>query len=334
MKRRNGGGGAATTAAVFGEVLRHHREGAGLTQEELAGKIPCDRSLVARVESGTRVPQEQFVEACDQLLGTGVMFARLRANIDWYPEVSHPDWFKRRAAMDAEAVVLREYQAQVVPGLLQTEDYARALFSRVVRGGDKEVEERLRARMSRQQRFLEPGGPLLVVVLDESSIRTVMQDAAVMRDQCAHLLAVAQRPNVCIQVVPAGDGSVVRPDTSMSLIRLPDGTEWVYSESLDCGHFNNDPAVIARHSQTYDVLRAGALSARESAALIADAMEGYGRDDSMAQEQLQRCQWRELRRSDRTGRSPVEEKQPQRARRRGLHRNSPRYPRFRPRKGQ
>ncbi|WP_229845151.1 helix-turn-helix domain-containing protein [Streptomyces cinnamoneus] len=313
MKRRNGNGGsaAATTAAVFGEVLRHHREVAGLTQEELAGKIPCDRSLVARVEAGSRVPQEQFVQACDQLLGTGVMFERLRGSIDWYPEVSHPDWFKRRVAMDAEAVVLRLYQAQVIPGLLQTEEYASALFARAARGEERgRVEERVRARMSRQQRFLDPDGPLLIALLDESTIRNVVRDAEVMRGECAHLLAMGRQPNVCIQVVRACDGDLIRPKVSMSLIKLPNGEEWLYSESLERGHFNNDPAVIAGQSQTYDVLRADALSARESAALIRDVMEGYGHDDCMEQEQLQR-----------------------RGRRR-LHRNSPRYPRIGPGKGQ
>ncbi|MEU1312379.1 helix-turn-helix transcriptional regulator [Streptomyces cinnamoneus] len=327
MNQRNGGGGA-TTAAVFGEVLRHHREIAGLTQGELAGKIPCDRSLVARVEAGTRVPQRHFVVACDQVLGVGEMFAKLWRKIDWYPEVVHPDWFRRRAAMDAEAVSLRTYQGQVIPGLLQTEEYARVLFSRSVPGNEREVEERLRARMSRQQRFLDPGGPLLVAVLDESAIRTVMRDAVVMRDQCAHLLVLGQRPNVCIQVAPAGDGGIVRPDTSLSLIRLPSGEEWVYSESLDSGHFNHDPAVIARHSQTYDVLRADALSARDSAALIRDVMEGYAHDDGMAQEQLQ---W--PRRGGLPG-NRVGEEQSQRRQRRGLHRNSPQFPRLRPRTGQ
>ncbi|MDT0452023.1 helix-turn-helix transcriptional regulator [Streptomyces sp. DSM 40473] len=310
MRRDGSGGAGATTAAVFGEVLRHHREVAGLTQGDLAVKIPCDRSLVARVETGTRVPQRRFVLACDRELGTGEMFAKLWRKIDWYPEVSHPDWFKRRAEMDAQAVAIRTYQGQVIPGLLQTEEYARALFSRSVPGDEKEVEERLRARMSRQQRFLDPDGPLLIAVLDESSIRTMMSDDAVMRNQCAHLLAMGQRPNVCIQVAPAHDGRIIRPDTSMSLITLPNGEVWVYSESLDNGHFNRDPAVIARHAQTYDVLRADALSARDSAALIRDAMEGYAHDDCMAQEQPQRGQCRRL------------------------HRNSPRYPRLRPRKGQ
>lgn len=306
MAHRNAAGEAApiTTAALFGEVLKHYREAAGLTQAALARQIPCDRSHVARVEAGTRVPQDTFAEKCDELLRTGGVLLRMWGKIDWYPDVEHPDWFKRRAEMDAIAVALREYQAQNMPGILQSEDYARALLSQIANGD--EAEELVRARLSRQQRFLAPDGPLYIAVLDESCLRTAVGNPSVMRDQCAHLLAVGQRPNICIQVAPADHAGLTRPKTSMSLIRLPDGHEWVYSESLNKGHFQDDPALCARWSRTYDVLRADALSAQESAALIRDVMEGYERH-GVDQEQLQR------------------------QRRRQLHRNCPRYPRCRPR---
>ncbi|WP_262387268.1 helix-turn-helix transcriptional regulator [Streptomyces sp. TRM49041] len=289
---------------MFGELLKHYREAADLTQAALARKIPCDRSHVARVEAGTRVPQDTFARTCDDLLRTGGVLLRLWGKIDWYPEVTHPDWFRRRAEMDAEAVALREYQAQDMPGLLQSEDYARALFSQIA--GGEEVEERVKARLSRQQRFLAPGGPLYIAVLDESCLRTVVGGPAVMRVQCAHLLDVGQRPNIWIQVAPANRAGLSRPKTSMTLIRLPEGDEWLYSESLNRGHFQDDPTLYTRYSRAYDVLRADALSARESAALISDVMEGYERH-GVDQEQLQR------------------------QRRRQLHRNSPRHPRRRPR---
>jgi transcriptional regulator with XRE-family HTH domain len=294
---------------VFGEVLRHFREAALLTQEGLARQIPCDRSHVARVEAGTRVPQESFAKACDELLGTGGVLARLWAKIDWYPQVEHPDWFRRRAEMDEEAVTLREYQERVIPGLLQTSAYTRALSSRYVNG--LELEERVRARLSRQQRFLADDGPLYVVVLDESCLRNVVGGPAVMREQCAHLLSVARRPNIRIQVAPAGPAEIVRPSGSMSLITLPEGRHWLYSESLNRGHFTNDPALYERYNQFYDVLRADALSAPQSAALIHETMERYEHHGPerahLGQEQLQRRQ------------------------RRQLHRNSPRFPRNRSR---
>ncbi|MER7052077.1 MULTISPECIES: helix-turn-helix transcriptional regulator [unclassified Streptomyces] len=315
MGRRNTGGSGASTAAVFGEVLRHFREAEGLTQEGLAVRIPCDRSHIARVETGTRVPQDTFAKTCDELLGTGGVLARLWGRIDWYPEVEHPDWFRRRAEMDTVAVALREYQERLVPGLLQTESYARALFGRVADG--EELEERVRARLSRQQRFLADGGPSYVVVMDESCLRNVVGSPEVMRDQCAALLEHGRRPNIRVQIAPASYPELLRPNVSMSLIELPEGERWVYSESLDRGHFNSDPTAYTQHSHTYDVLRADSLSARQTVAVIGDAMEGYenhgkprGRLDDLDQEQLQRGKRRQLRRS------------------------GPRYPRRRPRPGQ
>ncbi|WP_079660550.1 helix-turn-helix domain-containing protein [Streptomyces sp. 3214.6] len=287
---------------LFGELLRHFREGALLTQEALARAIPCDRSFVARVEAATRVPQDTFAKKCDEVLGTGGALGRLWGRVDWYAAVEHPDWFKRRAEMDTEAVSLWEYQERVMPGMLQTPEYAHALFSRVASGD--EVEERVRARLSRQQRFLTEGGPLYVVVMDESCLRNVVGSSEVMRDQCAHLLSVGRRSNIRIQVAPADFPELLRPNVSMSLIELPDGHRWVYSESVDRGHFNDDPAVFTSHSHAYDVLRADALSARESAVLIGDAMEGYGRHaqagtqrGDLDQEQLQRRERRQLPRS-------------------------------------
>ncbi|MFD5648934.1 Scr1 family TA system antitoxin-like transcriptional regulator [Streptomyces sp. NPDC127039] len=315
MGRRNAGGSGASTAAVFGEVLRHFREAAGLTQEGLAGRIPCDRSHIARVEAGTRVPQDTFAKTCDELLGAGGVLGRLWGRIDWYPEVEHPDWFQRRADMDAEAVTLREYQERVIPGLLQTEEYACALFSRVV--GSDEAEERVRARMSRQQRFLDADGPSYHVVLDESCLRNVVGGEAVMRGQCAHLLKVGRRPNIRVQIAPASQSRLVRPNASVSLIELPDGHRWVYSESVDRGHFNDDPALFRRHSQTYDLLRADAPSAPESAALISDALERYQQDGQA-----------------RVQRRVLDQEQLQRRQRRQLRGNRPRFPRRRPGPGQ
>ncbi|WP_282694780.1 helix-turn-helix transcriptional regulator [Streptomyces sp. CC208A] len=297
---------------MFGELLRHYRESAGLTQQALALQLHCDRSLVARVEAAKRVPTDTFAKACDEVLGTGGVLLRLWARIDWYPAVQHPDWFERRAEMDAKAVALREYQVQVMPGLLQTQEYAHALFSRVSNG--EAVDDRVRARLSRQQRFLAEDGPLYIAVLDESCLRNVVGDADVMREQCAHLLRVGEQTNIVVQVVPSDRAKIRRPNTSLSLIRLPDGHEWVYSESLGQGHFIDDPTVFARHSQTYDVLRAKTLSVDESAALISEIMKGY-----------------EHYAEARTRRTDLDQEQLQRRRRRQLHRNRPRIPRPRPR---
>ncbi|MBZ3907200.1 helix-turn-helix domain-containing protein [Streptomyces griseiscabiei] len=315
--RRNAEGapGGASNAALFGEVLRHYREGALLTQEALARQIPCDRSQVAKIEAGTRVPSDQFAKRCDEVLDTGGVLARMWEKIDWYPEVQHPDWFARRVELDEQAVALRAYHEQLIPGLLQTPGYARALFSLVATGD--ELEERVRARMSRQPRFLDDGGPLYVVILDESCLRNPVGSPEIMREQCAHLLSAGQRPNIRIQVAPTGAYGLVRPRVSMSLIELPD-ERWIYSESQGRGHFINDPELYANGSRIYDVLRADIPSARESAALISNVMEGYEQHGQVPAE-----------------RGDLDQEQSQRGGRRRLRRSRPRYPRHpRPRSRQ
>ncbi|MFI0976804.1 Scr1 family TA system antitoxin-like transcriptional regulator [Streptomyces sp. NPDC021093] len=315
MSTRNAAGGkVATPGETFGKLIKHHRESMLLTQIALAGQIPCDRSQVARVEAGTRVPDLRFVQGCSAVFGMGQTLLNLWQEIDWYPDVQHPDWFDRRAKMDAEAAALREYQVQVMPGLLQTEDYIRALYSQVEQDVVN-LEKLVRARLSRQHRFLTPDGPLYLAVLDESCIRNIVGTAAIMRDQCAHLLRVGNLPNIRVQIAPASAVNLARPNTSMSLITLPDHHNWIYSESVRRGHFNDDPAEFTRQMQTYDVLRADALSASESATLISDAMEGYDQHADTSRPQ----------------RGELDQVQLQRQRRRKLRGNRPRIPHPRPR---
>ena len=323
MSRRNGSSGQAeTTSAVFGRVLARCREAAGLTQNQLAELVHVDRTVITRIEAGKHVPRQDFAVRCDKALNTGTLLSGLWEDIEWYPtNLDHPDWFRRRARMDAVAVAVREYQIGVIPGLLQTEEYAEALFSQVAEGDS--VTDQVLARLSRQRRFLEPlepeSAPLLVVVLDESCIRRTVGDAAVMRGQFDQLLAVGTMPNVRIQVAPFSSAHLVPPNTSMSLITLPekhpDGREWVYSESLDRGHLSDDPSIIRRHQRSYDLLRADALSARDSAALISEAREGHNDHDQ-----------------PRSERGPLVQELLQRQQRRQLHRDSPRlHQRRRPR---
>ena len=283
MARRNsryGGEGAETPGGVFGVLLRIKREDAGLTQEQLAELVHVERSLITKFENGERVPRRELVEQFDAILGGRGELIRLHRRINWTIRLSFfPDWFRRRAVMDAELVELHEYQSQLIPGLLQTDAYARALFARVAGADGDTAEDNVEARLSRQARFLEPDGPLYVALLDEGCLMHELGNAETMREQMDHLLTVGALPNVCIQVVPYSLRHVPAPKTPMSLIVLPDGHRWIYSESLDMGHFSDNPKVLTKHQRTYDLLRADALSARESAVLISEVRERHRTHD-------------------------------------------------------
>ncbi|MFB8238991.1 helix-turn-helix domain-containing protein [Kitasatospora purpeofusca] len=286
----------ASSAVMFGEELRFYRELAGYTQEELAKLLHCDRTVLTRCESGKRRMQPELVEDADRLLNTGGLLKRLWDRVDWNAEIEHPDWFQEHVEMEAEAVGLRVFQCSVMHGLLQCPAYAKAVFEASDAAGNPAlIEERTSARLGRQKRFLDPEGPLLVVILDESAIRTVYGGSGVMRRQLEHVLALAEQPNIVIQVAPFADRRTII-DKSMVLLEMPDGQHWVYSESLDHGHPSNVPTIVSSHQRSYDRLRGEVLSTDDSLALIAGALEGFRYDEEharhrrVAQEQLQRRQ--------------------------------------------
>ncbi len=292
---------ADTTAAVFGRLLRRLRETAGLTADALALAIDFDRSMVTKVEAGTRAPSEGFAVACDRMLETGGLLAAMWAEIDWTAPKNHPNWFERRAALDEKASAIRVFGSDVLPGLVQTDAYARTLLRR--ESADN-LDGRVAARLGRQDRFLDEDGPLLIVVLNETAVRRSVGGPAVMRQQLQHLLTIGKQSNICIQVAPIDFPDLRPPDTPLSLITMPDGAEWLYSESAERGYLNDDPSIISKYRQIYDVLSASTLNQRDSAQWISEVMERHGheyspRPDSgqVAQEHVQRPERRRLHRS-------------------------------------
>ena len=266
--------GAETPGAVFGELLRIKREDAGMTQEEAAKLIHVERSLVTKFENGERVPAKEHVEMFDIRLGGRGELIRLHRRIDWTVRMSrYPDWLARRARMDAELIELHQYQTQLIPDLLQTEGYAQALFAQLARNST--CGDSIDGRMGRQGRFLAADGPLYVALLDESCLMRQVGGRVVMYEQMGHLLRVGELPNIRIQVVPFTLGHVSAPKNPVSLIVLPNGQRWMYSESVHMGHFSNNPGVLTQQQRVFDLLRADALSARESAALISGVGEKY-----------------------------------------------------------
>ncbi|QKW20421.1 helix-turn-helix domain-containing protein [Kitasatospora sp. NA04385] len=260
----------------FAEELALARERAGLSQGDLAQLTHCDRSLISRIESSDRVPQEDFVRACDRLLDTDGRLLRFWRRVPWHQDFERPDGFQRFFELEAAATMHREYHVSLVGGLLQTPDYAHALFTRNALMPDQDlIEERMRVRMGRQRRFLEdPNGPMLVVILSEAVLRRTIGGPAVMTGQLRHLLDVAQRPNIVLQVAPFSLAERTPVNTSMTLITLPGGQEYLYSESLGTGHLINDDHTIAMHARRFDRLRGDCLSAPDTARLVQRILEG------------------------------------------------------------
>ena len=204
----------------------------------------------------------------------------------------------------------------IVPGLLQTADYARVVFERTnPQATPSEIDVMVAARISRQERFLKPGGAQLIVVMDESCLARWVGTRSTMTGQFDQLLRVGQLSNVRLQVLPLSARNAAPPTSSMSFITLPDGHRWLYAEALDQGLFHDNPATVQHHDRHYAVLQADALSAMDTAAWIRSVRKGLNDHDEASESQ----------------RGPVAQIQLQRREWRRLHRNGPRlYPRRRP----
>ncbi|WP_326681277.1 helix-turn-helix domain-containing protein [Streptomyces sp. NBC_01237] len=290
-------------AALFGAQVRRLRIAAGLTQAELGEMTHVVSTRITQIErsSGAR-PTLELARALDAaLVADGLL-------IDLWPYVhreAFPDWSRAFMAHSARAVSIKQYAAHVVPGLLQTRAYARALLSvgRSLRD-EEHLEERLGARMERQERLAAPGRPDLWVVLDESVLRRPVGGQAVMRTQLARLLELAEEPHITVQVLPFDQGEHDAMGGSLTVLVLPDGTEAAYTEGAHYGQLIEEPEEVGRFTVTYDRLRAVALPPLMSLDMIRSVREANDRGASvpsrsdrrrLAQEQLQQPGGRRLR---------------------------------------
>jgi hypothetical protein len=252
--------------AAHHDQYRRHREAAGLTQGQLAREIVFSESLVGMVETCKRVPKEDFVQACDRVLDTGGALHRI-----WQRMVAStfPAWFLPFADLEAAAAALFEFEPLAVPGLLQTEDYARAILrAGRPRDSDEEIERHVAARMARQAILGRDRPPLLWVVLDEAVLRRPVGGREVMRAQLARLVAASASPHIVIQVLPFAVGEHAGMGGARVIVRLPSEGEIVYVEGPGSGQFIGTPEDVAECALRFDLLRATALSPDESVALI------------------------------------------------------------------
>ncbi|MBW8799123.1 MAG: helix-turn-helix domain-containing protein [Streptomyces sp.] len=290
-------------AALFGARVRRLRLAAGLTQTELGDKVHVVGTRITQIEraSGAK-PTLELARALDVVLGADDLLVELWPYV--YRE-AFPDWSRRFMECAEGAVAIREYAAHVVPGLLQTKQYARAVLSvGLTLSSDEQLEERLAVRMTRQERLGSPDRPDLWVVLDEAVLRRPIGGCDVMRAQLELLLYVAAEHDITVQVLPFDQGEHDAMGGSLTVLTLPDGSEVAYTEGAHHGQLIEDPAEVSRFTVTYDRLRANALPPLMSLDMIRSAMEGYNRGANvpsrserrrLAQEQLQQSGGRQLR---------------------------------------
>jgi transcriptional regulator with XRE-family HTH domain len=255
----------------YGSRLRSLRERAGWPLEEAASRLNVSKSTLSRLELAETPPQDGFSEIADRVYDTGGWFTELYRLLKL--EI-HPDQYRHRMEWEARAHTIVEYAGQIVPGLLQTEDYARAFFrTHSSQPSEKEIQRLLEGRMSRQERLRSASPPDYSVILDEASIRRPVGGPAVMRRQLASLIEQVERPNGVIQLLPFEHGEHTLVGGTLTLMTDNGGTTVAYEESIDSGTLMEDRERVSARQRAYDLLRAHALPPRETAAFIRNVME-------------------------------------------------------------
>ena len=263
--------------ALLGAELRFAREKTGLTQDELGQPLFVSGSFIGQLESGTRRMHLEYARQIDQILGTEGFFSR---NCVAAAKSKYPDHFAEAAEAEAVATTIREYAPLLIPGLLQTEAYARAVFRAYQPTAPEAViDELVAARLERAQLLADPTTPMLWAVIDEAVLRREVGGRAVMAKALAHVAALGFRHRVILQVLPFSAGGHAALDGGLKLMAFPDAPPLAYVDGLGTGWLQDDPATVARHTLTYDSVGASALSPKQSLALIESVAEDYAHED-------------------------------------------------------
>ncbi|WP_370420146.1 Scr1 family TA system antitoxin-like transcriptional regulator [Streptomyces sp. QH1-20] len=263
---------STSIAALYGNKVRKLRLRAGWTQRELGEKVHVTHSRIAKIELGTESPPKQLSDALDEVLGAD---GDLR---DLWPHIGCTPSFMSRALQffEYEAQATKMYKfSQMIPGLVQTEEYMRALFGAWFCDTPAELEEKVSIRLGRQARLDEPAPPWLWIILDQAVLYRVVGSHGLMGRQLAHLLALTERPHVHLQILPYETPELSTTGGSMTILKLPNGSEVMYVEGIGSGGIIRDPEDVGKYTASYDRMQANALSPAASTDLTRKAMEEH-----------------------------------------------------------
>jgi len=265
--------------------LRRLREAAKLTCEEVAEHLECSASKISRVETGRVSVSPRDVRDMLELYGVPaaqreslVQLARDSRQKGWwhaYSDTMQPQ-MATYIGLESAASEIRIYEVSLIPGLLQTEDYARAVIrAGMVNSPAEDIERRVSLLMARQPAVVREDPPKVWAVLDEAALRRRVGGAGLMRLQLEHLLAQAALPNVAVQVIPFGGGAHPAMGRPFIILVFPErvDTDVVYLEDLTSALYLEDVAEVDRYNVFFNHLRATALSFDDSAALITSVLK-------------------------------------------------------------
>ena len=262
--------------------LHRLRQASKLTIEQVAESLEWSPGKVSKIENArvSVLPRDArklldtygITEGQErELLLTLARESRERGWWQQYGEAV-PEWFATYVGLEAEAAVISVYQAEIVPGLLQTQRYAAALHrAELMNATEEEIERHVAVRMERQARLKQPDAPHLWVVLNEAVLRRIVGERAIMHEQLLKLTEAANAPNITLQVLPFSAGAHASMDSAFWIVSFdpPTDGDIVYFEHPTCSLYLEKPDEVARYRLVYEHLRAASLSLDESRRLLA-----------------------------------------------------------------
>ena len=279
-------GGPTVLRILLGTQLRRLREAHGITREVAGDAIRASSAKISRLELGRVGCKERDVLDLLTLYGVtdpaereGYRDLATRANArGWWQQHSEvlPSWFEMYLRLEQAAQVIRGFELQFVPGLLQTEEYARTVVLLGHRGAPPaDVDQRVQLRMARQKMLLQPDAPQLWAVLDEAAVSRAYGSPAVMRGQLEHLLEASRRPNVTIQLLPFTAGSHAAAGGPFSILRFAetDLPDIVYLEQLNSAIYLDKRSEVEDYLGVWERLVVQALTPRDTRQALTDLIE-------------------------------------------------------------
>lgn len=275
MGQRKDIDGSASVPTFYGKELRWKREEAGLTLQQLVEGSFYGPSHLSEIERGARRMPAELAEHVDKALGTDGFFKRRCEDVRKAKRRGHASYFERVLEAEKHAETIEEWCPTLIPGLLQTDAYARA----VVRAThplapDDEVEEKVSARMARARLFEDDHKtPMYWVILPESLLRQPILPPEQTAEQLERIAALARSRRILPQILPWNCGPHPFMLGTVMIMTFPDAPPLVYTEALHTGDTIDDPALVKEYRRSYDWLRAAALPPEASLAMIEETAE-------------------------------------------------------------
>ncbi|MFE6687065.1 Scr1 family TA system antitoxin-like transcriptional regulator [Streptomyces sp. NPDC057743] len=261
-----------TPREKYGEELRIRRVAAGLTQEELSEIVVCSPTLISHFEAGRRLPKPDDARRIDQALKTDGFFLRWLEDL----ESKYVDHFAAVAELEQQATLIQYFALTLIPGVLQTDEYASALFrSYWPNYTAEELDEFIVTRTKRRRILDGPMRPVAWTLLDEAVLRRCVGGPQAMAEQLRRVADLAESGRLRLHVLPFDVGAHALQQSLLTLMSFEDSAPVAYVEGFVTGNLMDDPALVSASQTAYALALGDALSQQESIALVRAAAEEH-----------------------------------------------------------